>query len=195
MEGRHFYYTIQLACFRNIYRQLLQWNNCSKTGIDNLQKKNREDLLHFFTFGIPVFHCYGHKMKCQVCMHPYKLYVCYFNIILQLKYSPRNVPGFGLSDGEVVERLWSYLRRFSRMSKEMRPSHRLDVICDLHFTTIVENLMIIQVCYLSSVYQVYIRTSVVIHTYVAMYIYVNTVHIIYVYYHHVNMCTYDQENC
>ena len=49
---------------------------------------------------------------------------------MQLKYSPRNVPGFGLSDGEVVERLWSYLRRFSRMSKEMRPSHRLDVICD-----------------------------------------------------------------
>ncbi len=27
-----------------------------------------------------------------------------------------------------MERIWSYLRRFSRMSKEMRPSHRIDVL-------------------------------------------------------------------
>lgn len=27
-----------------------------------------------------------------------------------------------------MERLWSYLRRFSRMTKEMRPSHRVDVL-------------------------------------------------------------------
>ena len=31
----------------------------------------------------------------------------------------------GLSDGEVMERLWSYLRRFGRMTKEMRPAHRV----------------------------------------------------------------------
>ena len=36
--------------------------------------------------------------------------------------------GLGLSDKEVMERLWSYLRRFSRMTKEMRPSHRTDVL-------------------------------------------------------------------
>ena len=36
--------------------------------------------------------------------------------------------GIGLSDGETMERLWSYLRRFSRMTKEMRPSHRVDVL-------------------------------------------------------------------
>lgn len=36
--------------------------------------------------------------------------------------------GIGLSDGETMERLWSYLRRFNRMSKEMRPSHRIDVL-------------------------------------------------------------------
>ena len=36
--------------------------------------------------------------------------------------------GTGLSDGETMERLWSYLRRFSRMTKEMRPSHRIDVL-------------------------------------------------------------------
>ena len=36
--------------------------------------------------------------------------------------------GIGLSDGEVMERMWSYLRRFSRMTKEMRPAHRIDVL-------------------------------------------------------------------
>ena len=34
----------------------------------------------------------------------------------------------GMSDGETMERLWSYLRRYSRMTKEMRPSHRIDVL-------------------------------------------------------------------
>jgi len=27
-----------------------------------------------------------------------------------------------------MERLWSYLRHFGRMTKEMRPSHRVDVL-------------------------------------------------------------------
>ena len=27
-----------------------------------------------------------------------------------------------------MERLWSFLRRFGRMTKEMRPSHRIDVL-------------------------------------------------------------------
>ena len=27
-----------------------------------------------------------------------------------------------------MERLWSYLRRFGKMTKEMRPSHRIDVL-------------------------------------------------------------------
>ena len=53
-------------------------------------------------------------------------------MILQFKYSPRNLDGFGLTDGEVVERLWAYLRRFARMTKEMRPSHRVDVM--LYYT-------------------------------------------------------------
>ena len=35
--------------------------------------------------------------------------------------------GIGLSDGETMERLWSYLR-FGKMTKEMRPSHRTDVL-------------------------------------------------------------------
>lgn len=42
--------------------------------------------------------------------------------------SPLRCLGIGLSDGEVLERMWSYLRRFGRMTKEMRPSHRVDII-------------------------------------------------------------------
>ena len=43
-------------------------------------------------------------------------------------YSPFNCEGIGLSDGEVMEQMWSYWRRFSKMTKEMRPSHRIDVL-------------------------------------------------------------------
>ena len=47
---------------------------------------------------------------------------------MQILFGPRRCEGIGLSDGETMERLWSYLRRFSRMTKEMRPSHRIDVL-------------------------------------------------------------------
>ena len=33
-----------------------------------------------------------------------------------------------MGNGEVMERLWSYLRCFSKMTKEMRPAHRIDVL-------------------------------------------------------------------
>ena len=42
--------------------------------------------------------------------------------------SPLHCPGIGLSDGEVLERLWSFLRKFGKMTKEMRPSHHVNVI-------------------------------------------------------------------
>ena len=42
--------------------------------------------------------------------------------------SPLRCPGIGMSDGEVLEHLWSFLRRFGKMTKEMRPAHRVDVI-------------------------------------------------------------------
>ncbi len=29
-----------------------------------------------------------------------------------------------------MERLWSYLRRYGKMTKEMRPTHRIDVLTD-----------------------------------------------------------------
>ena len=33
-----------------------------------------------------------------------------------------------MTDGEVMEHLWSFLRKFSRMTKEMHPSHRVDIL-------------------------------------------------------------------
>lgn len=50
-------------------------------------------------------------------------------------FSPRRKKGFGLTDGEMLERLWAYIRGFGKMTKEMRPSHRMDVLTDalLHY--------------------------------------------------------------
>ena len=58
------------------------------------------------------------------------MYISTCFIVLQVSRNPRNIAGYGLSDGEVVERLWAYLRRFASMTKEMRPSHRIDVLSD-----------------------------------------------------------------
>ncbi|KAJ7351809.1 hypothetical protein OS493_035534 [Desmophyllum pertusum] len=78
----------------------------------HLQVHEQERIIQHVNFAIPIFHCYGHKAYCQI------------------KYSPRRVSGFGLTDGEVLERLWSFLRRFGKMTKEMRPNHRVDVLTD-----------------------------------------------------------------
>ena len=53
----------------------------------------------------------------------------------QVKYGVRRLDGFGLTDGEGTERLWSYLRSLSAITKEMTPSHRTDVLTDalLHY--------------------------------------------------------------
>ena len=55
--------------------------------------------------------------------------------VMQAQYSPRRITGCGLTDGEVMERLWSYLRRMAKTTKEMRPSHRIDVLTSalLHY--------------------------------------------------------------
>ena len=40
-----------------------------------------------------------------------------------------------MSDGEVMERLWSYLRPTGKITKEMTPAHRVDTLTDflIHF--------------------------------------------------------------
>ncbi|XDV22763.1 hypothetical protein PO909_027590 [Leuciscus waleckii] len=79
--------------------------------------KSGEGIPHNISLAIPAFHVYGHKLPCQI------------------KYSTRRLEGFGLTDGEGMERLWSFLRRFARVTKEMTPSHRLDLLTDalLHY--------------------------------------------------------------
>ncbi|EIW74314.1 hypothetical protein CONPUDRAFT_18808, partial [Coniophora puteana RWD-64-598 SS2] len=51
-----------------------------------------EDVLSRISFAVSVFHAYGHQWPCQ------------------LVYHPRKRQGFGLSDGEGCERLWSALK-------------------------------------------------------------------------------------
>ncbi len=55
--------------------------------------------------------------------------------VVQITYSPQVIGNCGLTDGEATERLWSYLRRFAKSTKEMKPSHRIDVLSSalLHY--------------------------------------------------------------
>src|SRR6202000_1582795 len=48
--------------------------------------------LHRITWGVSVFHAYGHNWPCQLVYHPLKCV------------------GFGLSDGEGCERFWSSIK-------------------------------------------------------------------------------------
>lgn len=68
--------------------------------------------------------CWNARCHVRICI------VSYSHFFFQSKFNPRNITGFGLSDGEGVERLWAYLRSFTSMTKEMRPSHRVDVLSD-----------------------------------------------------------------
>jgi len=42
-----------------------------------------------------------------------------------VKFSPRRTKVVGLTDGEGAERLWSFLREFSRITKEMSQGREL----------------------------------------------------------------------
>ena len=92
-------------------------------------------MLEGVQLAIPIFHVYGHQAKCHVSNHVIKFVNGLVNrthsLLIKSKYSPRLKEGFALTDGEVMERLWSRLRRYSRMTKEMRPAHRIDVLTDV----------------------------------------------------------------
>lgn len=51
------------------------------------------------------------------------------------RLSPLRTQGVGLSGGEMMEHLWSFLRRLVRMTKEMSPAHRIDVLTIVPFFT------------------------------------------------------------
>ncbi|XP_046863813.1 uncharacterized protein LOC124457641 isoform X3 [Xenia sp. Carnegie-2017] len=85
----------------------------------HLMKNGKHDFVKRADYSIPVFHCYGHKSLCQI------------------QFNPRRKKGYGLTDGEGVERLWSFLRGFSGMTKEMSSGRRLDILTDalLHYSS------------------------------------------------------------
>ncbi|KAE8238905.1 hypothetical protein A4X13_0g8330 [Tilletia indica] len=62
------------------------------------------------THVVSVFHVYGHDYQCQ------------------LKYSPRRTIGFGLTDGEALERLWSSLSNLVSLTRHMSQADRLSTL-------------------------------------------------------------------
>lgn len=62
------------------------------------------------TFGISVFHAYGHQWPCQMIYHP------------------RKCPGFGFTDGEGCERFWSAIKLLIPSMRVAGFYHRLYTI-------------------------------------------------------------------
>ena len=60
-----------------------------------------------------------------------------------MEYNTRNVEGMGLTDGENIERLWSYLDKFVTMTRPMSKSLRhltLTQALDLYKEERIKNL-------------------------------------------------------
>ncbi|EJD41839.1 hypothetical protein AURDEDRAFT_68243 [Auricularia subglabra TFB-10046 SS5] len=74
-----------------------------------------QELAGRLTFGVSVFHAYGHQWACQIVFHP------------------RKRDSFGLSDGEGCERFWSAIRHLIaclRVSGASAPCHSTGYITD-----------------------------------------------------------------
>jgi hypothetical protein len=69
-------------------------------------------------FGTSVFHAYVHEWSCQ------------------LKYNPRINEGWGMSDGEGMERIWAYLSPLISSLRYSTKNHRLSA---LHFRSTHHN--------------------------------------------------------
>ncbi|KAK6187290.1 hypothetical protein SNE40_005353 [Patella caerulea] len=76
-----------------------------------LQRHN-PGVMEKLQLAVPVFHSFGHNMSCQ------------------LTYGQRYVPSTGLVDGEGIERFWSYLRPFKKITKEMTLNNRSDLLTE-----------------------------------------------------------------
>ncbi|KAK6168562.1 hypothetical protein SNE40_021070 [Patella caerulea] len=75
-------------------------------------KKRNPDLLAKCNLAVPVFHSFAHTMSCQ------------------LNFGQRCVEFTGLCDGEGIERFWSFLRPFKKISKEMTVNNRNDLLTE-----------------------------------------------------------------
>ncbi|VDI78762.1 Hypothetical predicted protein [Mytilus galloprovincialis] len=76
------------------------------------ESRAKRHLRKKITFSIPIFHCYGHSIACQSL------------------YGPMKTENHGLTNGEGIERLWSYLGGFSSITKEMTSENRTDLLID-----------------------------------------------------------------
>ena len=47
-----------------------------------------------------------------------------------MEFGPNFIEGLGRTDGETLERLWSYLRPFSNITKQMVPEKPMDLLSD-----------------------------------------------------------------
>ncbi|PLW29750.1 hypothetical protein PCANC_20873 [Puccinia coronata f. sp. avenae] len=77
-------------------------------------------------FATSIFHSYVHEWECQ------------------LKYNPRYNDGWGLSDGEGLERLWSYLSALVSPLRYATRNHRLNSLhhrCMFHNAVGIEKLL------------------------------------------------------
>jgi hypothetical protein len=61
---------------------------------------------------VPKLHAHVHEWKCY------------------RKYHPLRIPGTAETDGETSERVWSYLGRFSLITREMLEANRQDLLAD-----------------------------------------------------------------
>ncbi|PLW55384.1 hypothetical protein PCANC_02345 [Puccinia coronata f. sp. avenae] len=76
-----------------------------------LQQRNMfSEHQNCLTFGTSVFHSYVHNWKCQI------------------EFSPRFNDGWGLSDGEGLERLWSFLSSLISSLRYSTRNHRLSAL-------------------------------------------------------------------
>lgn len=73
--------------------------------------------------------CHYISYQNTLVMHCYPG-VYLYNILFQILYNSRRTTSLGLSDGECVERLWSFWGKFCNISKEMTPENRIDLLLD-----------------------------------------------------------------
>ncbi|KAI6111089.1 hypothetical protein F5141DRAFT_1188346 [Pisolithus sp. B1] len=83
-------------------------HSCHKWGL------LEDGILSRLKFGISVFHAYGHQWPCQVVYHPQKC------------------AGFGLSDGEGCEQLWSSLKMLIPTLQRLKKAVALEALHTLH---------------------------------------------------------------
>lgn len=76
------------------------------------------------------------RLSCNIVGNDVKV-MCGNSQIFQLQYGQKNVDSTGLADGEGTERLWSYLRTMSKITKEMSLDNRHDMLVDSlhHYST------------------------------------------------------------